>query len=188
VTPAPLAAEYDVDTDHSTLDFRIQSQLIDARGAFYDWKGTATIPDDGDLNKLTGEVTVDVGSIDTRVRKRDNHLRSSDFFDVAEYPDATFVVTDSLLAAEDTLMITGQLTIKGVTQELQLPMTIVYSAPERLRLQGSFPINRRQFGLLYDSATNPIDDVASVSVDLNFMRREPPAEADAPGDDSPGDL
>jgi len=163
------AADYTADLNHSTLEFSVGSALFDAHGTFQTWSVTATLPDGADLSGLRGAVTVDVASVDTRVRKRDDHLRSGDFFDVAVHPKATFVIA-GVTADGETLTATGALSLKGVEKELSIPLKVLYKDADRLRLTGEYVLKRRDFGIIFDSSVNPIGEEVTVRFDLNLMR------------------
>jgi len=163
------AADYTVDVNHSVLGFSVQSALFDVSGTFGSWSGTAALPEGADLTALTGAITVDVASVDTRVRKRDEHLRSGDFFDVAAHPKATYTVA-SVTLAEDTATLTGALALRGVEKELSVPLTVLHQDKDRLRLAGQVVIKRRDFGIVFDSSVNPIGEEVTVTIDLNLVR------------------
>ena len=90
-----------------------------SKGVFEKFKGTVTI-DEKDITKSKVDVTIEMASINTNIAKRDDHLRSPDFFDVAKFPTMTFVSTKVEKAGADGLKVTGNLTIKGVTRQVML--------------------------------------------------------------------
>ena len=87
-----MASErWEIDSSHSSLHFSVRHLVIaKVRGSFARWSGTIQVPD-GDFSKATVAVTIDASSIDTGVADRDGHLKSPDFFDVAQYPELRFV-------------------------------------------------------------------------------------------------
>ena len=174
------AADYTVDVNHSALEFSVASALFDVSGTFAAWSGTATVPEGADLTALTGAVIVDVASVDTRVRKRDEHLRSGDFFDVAAHPKATYTVT-AVSVAGGVATLTGPLTIRGVEKELSVPLTILHHDADRLRLAGEVALKRRDYGVVFDSSVNPISEDVTVRVDLNLVRDGAPPLPDPSG-------
>jgi polyisoprenoid-binding protein YceI len=88
---AAVASTWNIDPDHSNLGFKIKHLMVsNVKGNFEKYTGVVEI-DDKDITKSKVEVTIDTNSINTNVKKRDDHLRSADFFDVAKYPTMTFV-------------------------------------------------------------------------------------------------
>src|SRR2546425_7975462 len=84
-------ARWEIDSSHSSLHFSVRHLMIaKVRGAFARWSGTVEVTD-GDFSKATVAVTIDASSIHTGVEQRDAHLKSPDFFDVAQYPELRFV-------------------------------------------------------------------------------------------------
>ena len=82
---------WEIDSSHSSVHFSVRHLVIaKVRGSFARWSGTVQVPD-GDFSKATVAVTIDASSIDTGVADRDAHLKSADFFDVAQYPELRFV-------------------------------------------------------------------------------------------------
>lgn len=181
-----IAADYRIDPDHSTLTFTVESALITAKGRFNSWVGSAQM--DGDaLETLRAVVTVDVASLDTGVRKRDNHLRTSDFFDVSDYPEATFQIIECVDEGEGKLTVAGPLAIKGVTHTVEFPLEVVVASPERYRLRGGFTIDRRRFGILTNPSINPIENLVTVAVDVNLLAVAPPPGEEAEGEAAPAE-
>lgn len=148
-----LAGEqYNIDKSHSTLGFSVAHMMVSkTTGQFADYEGTIQY-DPNDLAASVIKVKVKVDSIDTRDAKRDGHLKSPDFFDVAQFPEMTFV-SKSI----STNSITGDLTIKGVTKEVTIPATI--SGPvvtpfgsTVIGINATFSINRQDYGLNWNKA------------------------------------
>src|SRR5271157_3367474 len=114
------AKTWQIDPNHSAAQFSVRHMGISTvRGAFTKVSGTVTY-DPADLSKTTLEATIDASSVDTRVERRDNGLRSPNFFDVAKYPTLTFKSRRVEAAGTGKLKITGDLTIHGVTREVVL--------------------------------------------------------------------
>src|SRR5690349_15674166 len=116
-----MASErWEIDSSHSSLHFSVRHLVIaKVRGAFERWSGTIQVPD-GDFTKATVSLTIDASSIDTRVADRDAHLKSPDFFDVAQYPELRFVGTRVQAGTRGDTELVGDLTIKGTTREVVL--------------------------------------------------------------------
>ncbi len=112
-----------LDPAHSHASFSVRHLLIsNVRGEFSKLSGTVTL-DEKDVTKSKVEATVDATTIDTREQKRDDHLKSPDFFDVAKYPTMTFKSTKVERDGKDGLKVTGDLTIRGVTKPVVLKVS-----------------------------------------------------------------
>jgi len=115
-----LASTWTLDPDHSTAQFKVRHLMIsNVKGVFEKISGTLNL-DDKDITKSKVDVRIDTASINTNIKKRDDHLRSADFFDVAKYPSMTFTSTKVEKAGPNKLKVTGNLTIKGVTRQVVL--------------------------------------------------------------------
>jgi len=125
------ADTYKIDPAHTSITFSVRHLGINSvRGRFNEFAG-AIVVDRGTMTEATG--TIEVKSVDTGVQKRDDHLRSPDFFDVAKYPTITFnlkrVKKTPLFTRHKMpngrITITGDFTMHGVTKELQLPARLM---------------------------------------------------------------
>ena len=96
---------------------------------------------------VTGAFTVAAGSIDTKNKQRDKHLRSADFFDVATHPDFSFAV-DGVRPVDGGVQVTGSLTVRGRTRPLSFDAK-VSAAADQVHLDAEVPVNRADFGLTY---------------------------------------
>lgn len=159
---------YVIDPARSQLRFHAVSRFMNADGVFTRFRGEVRL-DDARPETASGQLTVEVGSLDTGNRMRDSHLRTDDFFDVERHPQATFVVS-TVRRAGDRWAVSGQLTIRGVTRPVVVPITVSTSAGA-VRTVGEFTLNRREFGVSYQSFLNPIRDEVRVSFDLTALRR-----------------
>ena len=110
---------WNVDPAHSKIGFAVKHMgIATVRGEFTEFAGSLEIGDDLSSAKASGTVKVD--SVDTNESQRDEHLRSPDFFDAAQYPELTFESTKVEALDDEEFRITGQLTIHGVTNEVVL--------------------------------------------------------------------
>lgn len=148
---APLnAAVYKVDVSHSTVGFKVKHMMISTvSGKFNEFSGSYDL-EKGQFKALSG--TIKAVSIDTEIAKRDEHLRSADFFDVAKYPDITFAMTS---AAKGKM--TGNLSIHGVTKKVTLDVEMGGTVEDpwgnmRSGFVLSGKINRKDFGLNWNKA------------------------------------
>lgn len=114
------AATYTLDPAHTSIGFKVKHLMIsNVKGVFEKFKGTLVL-DEKDITKSKLSATIDIASINTNIAKRDDHLRSADFFDAAKYPTMTFESTKIENAGADKLKVTGNLTIRGVTKSVVL--------------------------------------------------------------------
>lgn len=166
-----VAAEprlYVVDPARSQVRFHATSRLMDADGRFTRFGGEVRL-DDGRLATAAARLTAEVASLDTGIGLRDTHLRSADFLDAERHPRATFVTT-GVRPAGDRLVVSGELTIRGVTRPVTLPVTATLTGTT-LRVGGELTLNRRHFGVAYQSRLNPVGDEVKVSFDLVAVPR-----------------
>jgi polyisoprenoid-binding protein YceI len=161
---------YNFDKAHSSIGFRVKHMgLVDVPGYFRDFTGTVKY-DGKDATKSTVEFTAKMESVDTGVAGRDKHLRNADFFEVEKYPEMTFKSTKIEKKGKNYLL-TGDLTIKGVTKQVTLPFTVAgFATDQRGTKMGAVAettINRRDFGVNYGS--NLPSGVAVLSDDIKVV-------------------
>ncbi|GIU80962.1 MAG: polyisoprenoid-binding protein [Acidobacteria bacterium] len=175
----PTAGTYAFDKAHSFIGFRVKHLgLIDVSGYFRDFTGTINY-DEKDITKSSVEFSAAVASIDTGVAARDNHLRSADFFEVEKYPQLTFKST-KVEKKGNGYIITGDLTIKGVTKQISFPFEItgfIANDPRsggRMGVAAETVINRRDFGINYGgnlpNGTPMIGDEVKVSLQIEAIK------------------
>ena len=151
---------YAVQTEASDLGFRATSRFMNADGRFHRFRGEVTV-DPQDLATARISLSIEAASIDTGIGLRDSHLRSADFFDVERFPTVTF---ESLRveAAGRRATVTGRLTLRGVAREIAVPVDVAVS-DVALVATGELVMNRRDYGLDYNSSVNPIGNEVRVS-------------------------
>ncbi|PIQ83161.1 MAG: hypothetical protein COV75_09065 [Candidatus Omnitrophica bacterium CG11_big_fil_rev_8_21_14_0_20_63_9] len=150
------AATYQIDKDHTTVSFKIRHLFSKVEGVFRDFSGTIDY-EPGQPDAWKTEATIQTASIDTRVEKRDNHLRTVDFFDVAQYPTITFKSTKMAEVSGTTAKLHGVLTIRGVQKPVVLDLTIHGVGQDpwgnvRSGFTATTTINRKDFGLTWNQA------------------------------------
>ena len=168
-----LTGTYTVDPAHTRIGFVARHAMVTkVRGSFDEFAGTAVLDGANPANSRV-EVTIEAASIDTRNAQRDEHLRGNDFLAMQEYPKITFASTGVRQAGETTFEVTGDLTIKGVTNEITIPFEFEGSAKDpfgnqRVGFEGSVTINRRDYGVTWNAALEGGGVLVSDKVTLEF--------------------
>lgn len=170
--PLPEAKPHVIDKAHSEINFVADSRMLSAHGFFGKWDADVKL-DAARYENSTVAITIDAASINTRVDMRDNHLRSADFFDVAKYPTITFKSTGVKQTAANKLEITGDLTVKGVTKKIVVPASVMFYDKGVGRFRGTLTILRKDFGVSYDPAVNPIENEVQVQWDIALKEPAP---------------
>ncbi len=146
---------WEIDSSHSSVHFSVRHLVIaKVRGSFARWSGSVQASG-GDFSKATVDVTIDASSIDTGVAQRDAHLKSADFFDVAQYPELRFVATRVEPRSGSEIDVIGDLTIKGITHEVVLRVEQHGQAKDpwgnvRAAFTAKTSIDRKDFGLTWN--------------------------------------
>ena len=172
-TFSELTGTYTIDVAHSRIGFVARHAMVTkVRGAFNDFEGTATIDGDNPENS-SASVTLQVASIDTRQPQRDEHLRTNDFLDAAQYPTITFTSTAIKHVGGNDFEVTGDLTIKGVTKQITIPLEFQGAATDpfgnkRIGFEGSIQINRSDYGVTYNAALETGGVLVSDKITLEF--------------------
>jgi polyisoprenoid-binding protein YceI len=172
---------YQIDPAHSGAAFKVRHMMIaHVKGEFTKISGTVNF-DDANPSASTIEVTIDVASIHTREEKRDEHLRSADFFDAPKFPNITFRSKSVTAAGKDTYEVAGDLTIHGVTD--QVAFVVDGLTPEakdpwggfRRGASASVEISRKDFGLTYNAPLEAggwlIGDEVHITLDVELVRQ-----------------
>jgi polyisoprenoid-binding protein YceI len=184
VSASPLFAEgntWQIDPAHTSSQFAVKHMMVSTvRGQFNKTTGTATW-DGKDFATAALEVTIDASSINTREPRRDDDLRSANFFDVAKYPEITFKSTKVQVVSPGKLKMTGDLTMHGVTKQVVLDVDGP-SAPLKERNGGmrvgasaTTTINRKDFGLTWNRAIETggvvVSDEVAITIDVELVNR-----------------
>jgi polyisoprenoid-binding protein YceI len=180
---APAAAQsWQIDTAHSRAQFTVRHLMIsDIRGDF--GAVTGTVDYDGkDLATAKVNATIDVKSISTRVDKRDEHLKSDDFLDVANHPTMTFVSSSITPKGNGKYNMAGNLTIRGTTKPVVFELTspsgpITTRGTTKIGASASGKINRKDFGVKYhevmDNGGLGVADDVYIQLDVELIQRAP---------------
>jgi polyisoprenoid-binding protein YceI len=170
---AALTGDYTIDTAHSRVGFVARHAMVTkVRGSFNEFEGSIHLDGENPENS-SGRVTIQAKSIDTRNSQRDDHLRSNDFLDMDNHPEITFVSTAIKQNDETTFTVVGDLTVRGTTKSVEIPFEYTGSATDpfgnqRVGLEGSVVINRKDFGVNWNAALETGGVLVSEKVTLEI--------------------
>ena len=171
LTQAKAADTYTVDPAHSSVGFSIRHMGVsNVKGHFDQFAGSLVL-DKSSIQEATA--TVQVKSINTGIEKRDNHLRTADFFEADKYPEITFKSKRVEKSGEQTVLI-GDFTMRGVTKELRLPVTVSGPIKDpqgkmRIGLEARATVNRKDYGMKFNAVmeTGSLMVGDEVTIDIN---------------------
>lgn len=171
--------KWSLDPSHSELQFKVKHLMISTvTGDFKSFSAELT-SDDENFENIQVNFKADMSSIDTRNQDRDNHLRSGDFFDAEKYPEMTFK-SNNVTKDGDDFVVTGNLTIKGITKEVTLKAELggVNADPWGNTKAGftiNGKINRGDFGLTWNAALETggvmVSDEVKILGELQFVKQ-----------------
>ena len=173
-TTGLVAGTWNIDPSHSEVGFTVRHLMSKVRGQFEKFEGTVTTGDT--LADTRAQATIDLTSINTREPKRDDHLRSSDFFDVEQHGQMSFT-TKSF----DGSTAVGELTIKGVTREVTLDAEFLGADKDpwggtRLGFEATGEISRKDFGIDFniplDGGKVMIGDKVTITIAVEAVLQE----------------
>jgi len=177
---------WNFDPTHSEISFTVRHMMFaKVRGRFARWTGDIDL-DDQNLSGSTLDVRIDAASIDTHEDKRDAHLRSADFFDVDQFPELRFTSKKVTDGGDGELRVTGDLTIHGVTREVELEVELTGKGKDpwggdRLGFTAKADINRKDFGLHWNAALETggvlVSDKVQIGIDVELVRAAAAAAA-----------
>lgn len=187
---ALAADEYKIDPTHSTVGFSVKHMMVsNVPGRFTEFTGTITF-DEKDPSKSSVNATIKAASINTDNTQRDNHLRNSDFFDVEKFPEIKFV-SKKIEKRGDQWVAVGDLTIKDVTKQVEIPFELATLNTPRGKLigiDGSVKINRQDYNVkwsrpLQQGLGATVSDEVKITLNLEARQAAPAAAqpATAPG-------
>lgn len=158
LTQTMVSAQQTIDTKKSVVDFKITGGgLFNVKGTFTGMQGDFNFDKD-QLDNSNFNICVDAASVDTGNQKRDNHLRTEDFFSVEQYPKICFKST-SVDTQNNAYVTTGELTIHGVTKTVSIPFTFKNNT-----FVGSLEINRFDYNIGEDFGTFRVGETATVTI------------------------
>jgi polyisoprenoid-binding protein YceI len=149
-----------LDPSHTEIGFTVRHLVSKVRGKFETFEGTITSADDVTASAVN--VSIDLASVNTGTADRDAHLRSGDFFNAEENPKMTFVSTNIVEKGEGEFVVTGDLTIKGVTKSVDLATEFLGEGGDpwggtRVGLEASTTISRKDFGIDFNIPVDGAD-------------------------------
>jgi polyisoprenoid-binding protein YceI len=172
--------DYSFDKAHSSINFKIRHMgLVDVPGHFREFDGAIRL-DGKNLKDSSVEFTAQMKSVDTGINARDNHLRNKDFFEVDTYPEMTFK-SKEIKKKGKTYRVKGDLTIKGVTREVTIPMRMYGPIKDgqdviRMGITGETAINRRDFNVTYGGilpdGTPTLSDTVTVDLQIESFKKK----------------
>lgn len=174
------ATSWDIDPAHTHATFKVRHMMVSyVRGELGTVTGTVQL-DEQQPERSRIDVSIDVRALDSREPKRDEHLKSADFFDVANHPSATFVSTKVEKGKDGGLQVTGDLTLRGTTRPVTLdvdPLTPGIADPwgnVRRGTSAKTSLNRKDFGLGWNVALEAggilVGDQVSVEIDVELTK------------------
>ena len=175
---AAATGAWTVDRSHSEVGFQVRHLMSKVRGSFGEFDGSLTV--DAAAPALSSVAfTVKTASVDTNEPKRDEHLRSADFFDAARFPEIRFVSKSVKAAGANRFEVTGDLTLRGVTKQVTLPVTFlgIQKDPwgnEKAGFETAVTLNRKDFGVSWNKALDQggaiLGDEVAVTIALETAR------------------
>ncbi|OBF29381.1 hypothetical protein A5724_25885 [Mycobacterium sp. ACS1612] len=137
---------WDVDQGHSTIGFSTKSMwgLATVAGRFTGFTGDGRITDE---RKVFGRIEIQTASLDTKLRIRDRHLRSAEYFDVRRFPTISVTITGAEPVDADTIDLTAELTIKNTEALIPLRATVEVIDEHAVRLNTQATVDRKDFGV-----------------------------------------
>ena len=167
---APAVTVFTIDPVHSGMKFEIEHLLVSTvAGRFTQFRGTVNL-DQANVAQSAVEVVIDAASINTDESKRDTHLRSPDFFDVAKYPTLTFKSTAVSQTGPGRLNVTGTFTLHGVSRTIVIPVTqkgpVPGNAPgsQVIGFKGTVSLKRSEYGM--DKMIGLVGDQVDITLNV----------------------
>ncbi len=174
------AADYAIDPSHSSVAFTVRHMVVSkVRGSFTSFSGTFQFEEDAPKSWRV-QASIDAATVDTNNEKRDEHLRSADFFDVEQFPTLDFV-SKQAKAHEDGYLLVGDLTLHGITREVELELEYNGSVKDpwgmtRAGFSATGSISRKDFGLTYNSVLESgglaVGDEVTILIDVEGILKQ----------------
>jgi len=168
---------YKFDPSGSTIGFSVHQFLGTTRGKFTNFSGKIEIDREHPENSSV-TAQIDVSSIDTRIKKRDDHLRSAEFFNAEKFPHITFKSRSVKQTGPQSGDILGDITMHGVTRPITLHVKLLTPINETAQTRwgvSTDPINRREFNLMFAPATETVSGISqtvTINIEIEAKRAE----------------
>ena len=161
-----LVGVWNLDPDRSRITFRNKTMwgAMKVHGAFTQFSGGGEITEAG---TISGRIDIKAASLNTKLRKRDDDLRSATFLDVANYPDITVVASGAEPGSGDAVDVTADLTVKGHTAPMPVRAKVEVLGDGELRLTAQTTVNRKDWGVT-GNMLGMVGDRTTLSADLVF--------------------
>ena len=163
-----MSGVWNLDPNRSTVTFKIKNMwgLLNVKGRFTEFGGDGQLTGKG---AVFGRLDIRTASLSTGIGRRDNHLRSADFFDVERFGEISVVVTAVEATNGNAADFRANFTIKGITAPLPLPVTITELDDGSIRISGETKVNRAQFDLGWNKF-GMMGSTATAAADAVFVR------------------
>ena len=176
------AATFEIDPAHTSVQFSVRHMMIsNVRGEFTKLSGKV-VGDPAKPEATTVEATIEAPSVDTRNEKRDEHLRSPDFLDVAKFPTIVFKSTKVAKAGEGQWKLSGDLTLHGVTKPVVLDVSNVTAPAKdpwgntRVGASATTKISRQDFGIVFNKTLDGggvlVGDEIAITIDVEVVEKK----------------
>ena len=177
---AATTGTWEIDPTHSTIGFVARHAMVaKVRGGFSDFTGTLTL-DGEDPAKSSASLTIVASSFSTNNPDRDAHVKSADFLDVEQFPTLTFASTAVTQKGDDEFIVTGDLTIHGVTKPVDVKFELLGTSQDpwggtRIGFEGKAEISRKEFGLVWNVALETggvlVGDTVKLELDVEAVKK-----------------
>jgi polyisoprenoid-binding protein YceI len=178
---APAITTWNIDPTHSVVEFKVKHMMIShVKGHFTAVTGTLSL-NEADLTQSSVEASIDIASIHTRDEGRDAHLKGEEFFHAEQFPEMKLKSTHIAVKADGELIVTGDLTIKGVTRSEKFAVegpTPTAKDPwgnTRIGVSATTKISRKDFGLTWNAALETggvmVGEDITITLDLEFVKQ-----------------
>lgn len=171
---------WQIDPAHSSVEFSVKHLMFSRVRGRFDRFGGTIVANGGDLTNHSVDVEIETASISTGDEKRDEHLRSPDFFDAQKYPTISFKSTTIEAKGDDRYLVVGDLTMHGETNQAELDMTFNGSgmSPFGMEVAGytaETQINRTEYGLTWNAALESggvmVGDTVKITLDIEALKQ-----------------
>jgi polyisoprenoid-binding protein YceI len=162
---AGAAGSWKLDPAGTTVELHTKAMwgLAKVKGTMKAVEGSGIVSED---QGVSGTLVIDASSISTKNKRRDEHLRSADFFEVVKYPTLTYSVSGVTPADDGTFTVSGTLTVHGQTRPLKLLASVVKGAPDRVTLSAEAEIDRSEWGVSWAKLGARLDNHVVVTADF----------------------